>query len=628
MGLLKDIYSDRVLTPLGVDAYHITTLYAYWREGRASADYATYAFGRKEPQNGGFGIVAGVETIVELLNIWKESGFTQHNIDRLRSIRTSTGKQKYPDEFLHWLQHDLKKDFAKIRIDALPDGSVFFPQEVVARFQGPIGAVKLLESPDLCFHNGKIATVTRAARIMLALEKEHESGSPKGRASVQGLRRGSSLGSAIESSIDAEMGGFTSTSTGAAAELFGQVWAGTMDHAWVQNHDFELSDIPLAEFFRMEEAGEIKKLQKALTRDAFRSYAFAHPDDGILLCDTYDPIQGIDNAITVIKELRALGHGGNYGVRFDSDDLAKYSLIALRKFVEAGFAPGFDATRLATISDEDLLKEAAPLCNVLVAPADGLDEYSIGKMRAQGAYHGPHGVGTSISHVPPVGIVFKSSAIEIFNDDMEPTGELRSTMKICVEAPAKSSNPGVLDMRRYYNEDSTIAFSVIYDVRYGLDEQGRAVSAKDFSKEITIGDMPYKDALVPMIDANGDTVYEWPQRPRFPGSTEMTTDKAAQNKFVRAELATLPAALKEIYPAADDVAKDQLLRWFKHAQKAGESTFEVSVDALTEMLPPPVAKMPVYFDYKLMEHRRACEAQHLHRAGSAGIGDFNERYEP
>src|SRR5262249_17072402 len=131
-------------------------------------------------------------------------------------------------------------------------------------------------------------------------------------------------------------GGYKSTSTGRAAEMMGAQFAGTMDHAWVQTHDFQLNrDGPtMRELFQMEKEGRIEELQEALSKDAFRSYAFTNRNAGILLTDTYDTIEGIEDAITVIKELRELGLGQNYGMRFDSGDIVEYSKIALRRMAE------------------------------------------------------------------------------------------------------------------------------------------------------------------------------------------------------------------------------------------------------------------------------------------------------
>lgn len=630
MGMLRDIYDPRVLSPLAVDAYHITTLYAYWVEGRASNTYVAYAFGRKEPQGGGYGVVAGIENTVELLKLWQENGFTDDDIAYLRRQKTSTGRQKYPDDFLAWLKDGIQEDFKKIRIDAIPDGGVFFPQEPVARFQGPLGAVKLLESPVLSFLNGKVATVTRATRIAHSLETDFGNGSPVGAASTQGYRRGPSIGHAIESSADLEVGGFKSTSTGQAAFLFDQKWAGTMDHAWVQNHENEIGDVSMAELFQMRDEGRIDELREALRKDAFRAYAFAHPEDGILLCDTYDPVQGMDNAIQVIKELRELGYGQNYGVRFDSADLVGYSRMALRKFTAAGFTPDFDVTRLNSLSDDELLLEAGDICTVFCAAADGLDEFTIAEMRAAGAYFRAYGVGTAGSHSPPAGLVFKAAAIvmQAPNETGEEYGDLHPVMKICTSEPAKASNPGVLNARRYYNADGTIAYTVVYDENLGLDPLGFAVNMRNFDEEFYVGSLAYEDALVPVMREGGVVLYNPPQRPRHEGGTEAITDYAAQNRFVRSELAKIPEALKVVQKSPDDVAKDTLLKWFRDAQKAGHATFEVSVEGLSEILPPKAAKMPVYIDRNLLLQRRNCENAHLHKNATGGVGEYAERFAP
>ncbi|MFR4008539.1 MAG: hypothetical protein ACLT0Y_04100 [Christensenellales bacterium] len=67
------------------------------------------------------------------------------------------------------------------------------------------------------------------------------------------------------------------------------------------------------------------------------------------MVDTYDVIrQGIPNAITVFKELRAQGHEP-LGIRIDSGDLAYLSKKARKMLDEAGFPN----TKITASSDLD-----------------------------------------------------------------------------------------------------------------------------------------------------------------------------------------------------------------------------------------------------------------------------------
>ena len=95
------------------------------------------------------------------------------------------------------------------------------------------------------------------------------------------------------------IGGCVGTSNVLTGKMFDIPVLGTHGHSWVMSFDSEL--------------------------EAFRAYADTYPDACLLLVDTYDTIrQGIPNAITVFKELRAKGHEP-LGIRIDSGDLAYLS---------------------------------------------------------------------------------------------------------------------------------------------------------------------------------------------------------------------------------------------------------------------------------------------------------------
>ena len=608
------------------DKYHFTTALGYWHEGRADNPSVFYMFGRREALSGGYTVAAGLEGIIDIVERWQQHGFSDSDIDYLRSQQTVTGKQQFPEGFLDYLKN---AEF-KLKIDAVKEGGLFFPQEPVLRVEGPVAQVKMLESVALCLMNGHSAYTTQAARQQDVLSRELENGSPTGSASVQGLRRGPGFGAALEASRSLGLGGYTSSSTGVAAKDFGQVFAGTMDHAWVMTHENELGDVPLAKLFELAEAGNTAELQDALKKDAFRSFAFAHPESGILLVDTYDPLQGLENAITTIKELHALGLGQKYGVRFDSGDIVKYSKIALRRFAEEGFIEGLDRKTVDRMSYEELLQHSDK-CSVFCAAADGIDEHSAQKMREDGAFFSSWGIGTGGSHVAPVGLVYKASSIymgvlggqEIEQSDMTPV------MKVASNAPVKSSNPGKINSRRYYEADGTLSHVVLYDETLGLDAQNEIINLRNFGDHQTNDtSLTSRDLLVPVFDAEGRNVYEGlPQKESFPGSGKQVTDLLAVAKSVKSELATLPEGARVVAKPQDDVLKDKLLTAFKRAQKDGVNELSVDVAALVADLPPEVQHVPVYLDANLFRQRVACEEAHLAHANKSGVGEYHERFE-
>ena len=56
--------------------------------------------------------------------------------------------------------------------------------------------------------------------------------------------------------------------------------------------------------------------------EAFRAFAKSSPKNCVLLIDTYDVREGVENAIVVAKEMEAAGER-LAGVRIDSGDLAE-----------------------------------------------------------------------------------------------------------------------------------------------------------------------------------------------------------------------------------------------------------------------------------------------------------------
>ncbi|MDE1153262.1 MAG: hypothetical protein PW788_12060 [Micavibrio sp.] len=628
MGFISDNYAIPQTTPLVTDKYHFTTAYAYWLEGRADNPAVFYMFGRKEALGAGYTVASGLEGVIDIVKRWQEFGFSDDDLHYLSSLKTKSGQRQFPDDFIDYLS---KMEF-RLKIDAAPEGAVFFPQEPVLRVEGPLAQVKMLESVALGIINGHSAYTTQGARQSDVLEEELDNGSPTGAASVQGMRRGPGLGALIESSRSLGMGGYTTSSTGIAAKEFGQAFAGTMDHAWVMTHKHEIADVPMADLLRLQKEGKQDALKNALTQDAFRSFAFAHPESGILLVDTYDPLQGLENAIKVIKELRALGLGENYGVRFDSGDIVKYSKIALRRFAEEGFVDGLAPAEVKNLSDADLLKQAHK-CSVFCSAADGIDEYVAKEMRAAGAFFKSWGIGTAGSHVPPLGLVYKGASVYMDVLDGKPLPEdavMTPIMKVAAHAPVKSSNPGKINSRRYYDANGTLDRVVIFDETLGLDAKGGMVNLRNFADKATVpGTLTFKDLLVPVFDAKGDYVYKEPaQKETYPGSETYTTDLAALTRSIKAELATLPEGVRNVARPRDEALAEALVDAFNRARKNGDTNLNIDIAAIEKSLPPDVRHVPVYLDQNLATQRAAVEQIHLgHASANNGVALYKERFE-
>ncbi len=155
-------------------------------------------------------------------------------------------------------------------IDAVPEGTVVFPQEPLVRVRGPLLQAQLLETALLNIINFQTLIATKAARLVLAAQGEP--------VLEFGLRRAQGIDGALSASRAAYIGGCSATSNVLAGRLFDIPVGGTHAHSWVMCHDDELT--------------------------AFREYARVMPNNCVFLVDTYDTQQGVRHAVTVGQELR------------------------------------------------------------------------------------------------------------------------------------------------------------------------------------------------------------------------------------------------------------------------------------------------------------------------------------
>lgn len=293
-------------------------------------------------------------------------------------------------------------------IDAAPEGSLVFPFEPVVRVTGPIMQAQLLETALLNHVGFQSLIATKAARICDVTD---------GAVAEFGLRRAQGPAGGIYASRAAIVGGCSSTSDVEAGRLFGVPVSGTHAHSWVMAHESELA--------------------------AFRSFALSQPEGCILLVDTYDVIHGVENAIIVAHEMEQRGQR-LYGIRIDSGDLAWLSIKARGMLDEAG------------------------LDYVAIVGSNDLDEYTISSLISQGAAFDAWGVGTRLAtayETPALAAVYKLSAVR-------PAGsnEWQPSIKV-TEQLIKSTLPGLLDVRRYFEPDGMMTGDMIYMLDKGVGEE-------------------------------------------------------------------------------------------------------------------------------------------------------------
>ena len=366
-------------TALTTDLYEITMACGYFKAGVTDHEAVFHVTFRENPFAGQFTVACGLATAVDFLRAFH---FTDAEVDYLGSQHGNDGKPLFDSRFLDYLRRlQLTCD-----VDAIPEGTLVFPNEPLIRIIGPIIECQLLETALLNILNFQSLVATKATRVCVAAEHDPV---------VEfGLRRSQGVDGGLTAARAAYIGGCAGTSNLQAGQQFGIPVSGTQAHSWVMFFENEL--------------------------EAFQSYARAMPNNCIFLVDTYNSIDGIRHAIEVAGELRRQGHE-MIGVRLDSGDRVALSTKGRRMLDKAGFA------------------------NAKIVCSGDLDEYMITDLKQRGAKIDVWGVGTKLSTGQPdgaLGGIYKLGAIR------RPGGEWQYRIKLSEES-VKASVPGSLQVRRF-----------------------------------------------------------------------------------------------------------------------------------------------------------------------------------
>jgi nicotinate phosphoribosyltransferase len=427
---------------LYADLYELTMGQVYLASGMKDWEGAFYASYRHNPFSGGYAIACGLEFVIDYL---KNLRFDDEDIRYLASITGNDERALFNKEFLEYLR---QMRFT-CDVDAVPEGTIIFPHELLIRVTGPIIQAQLIETALLTFLNFQTLIATKSARICQAA-----AGQP---VLEFGARRAHGVDGAYSATRAAYIGGCDGTSNVWAAKHLGlpaTAVKGTMAHSLVMSFEGEL--------------------------DAFIAYAQALPNNCTFLVDTYGTLEGVRHAIEAGKELRRRGFE-LAGIRLDSGDLAALSKRAHAMLHEAGF----DSTPIVASND--------------------LDERLIESLRRQDAAIAIWAVGTRLVTAyddPALGGVYKLSAIR------RPGGAWERKIKLS-DQPIKVSNPGVLQIRRYHTAAKNIA-DAIYDVETDMSQGCIIVNPLDMTRQLKISAAtPYTDLLVPIF-RGGELVYGLP----------------------------------------------------------------------------------------------------------------------
>jgi nicotinate phosphoribosyltransferase len=306
------------------DLYQLNMLQAY-RDAGMTATAVFEFFVRKLPPGRCFLVAAGLEQVVDFLE-----------------------RARFGEAELAWLEasgrfnRDLLDQLARWRftgdVHAMPEGTVFFPDEPILRVTAPLPEAQLIESRIINILHFQTLIASKAARMVLA--------APGKRLIDFGLRRAHGAEAGLMAARASYLAGFTGSATTLAEPRFGVPIFGTMAHSFIQAHDDEES--------------------------AFLNFARSRPGQTTLLIDTYDTEEGARKVVRLVPRLKEIGVEVR-AVRLDSGDLAEHARRVRRIFDEAG------------------------LHEITIFASGGLDEGLLQRYTAGGVPIDGYGIGTSLT---------------------------------------------------------------------------------------------------------------------------------------------------------------------------------------------------------------------------------------
>jgi nicotinate phosphoribosyltransferase len=305
------------------DLYETTMLEAYLASGMSETAVFEF-FVRKFPPTRSFLMAAGLEQVAkfllearcspaELAWLRRSGQFTSQLIDFLANFQF-TGD-----------------------VDAIPEGTIFFPDETFLRISAPILQAQLVETRVINFLQYQTLVATKAARMVLAAP---------GKDLIDfGLRRAHSAEAGVLAARASFIAGFSGTATVPASMMFGIPIFGTMAHSYVQAHASE--------------------------EEAFLNFARSQPDKVFFLIDTYDTEKAARKITQLALSLAESGIAIR-GVRIDSGDLDQH------------------ARNVRAILDE------AGLTETRIMASGGIDEFKLRHLTEAKAPIDSYGIGTSL----------------------------------------------------------------------------------------------------------------------------------------------------------------------------------------------------------------------------------------
>lgn len=246
-------------------------------------------FYRRAPFGGSYCLLGGLTAFLRTL----------HDYEFNETVSEALRDQGYCSDFIEFL-----KEKRKLRLDvyAVPEGSVFFPNEPAIILEGELWAIRIAEGMLLKNVNYPTLSMTKWNRVAQA--------AAPGLVMEFSRRRSQDD---LRTSLYAHLGGAAVTSNSEIRRGADIKVVGTMGHEFVQSFGDEYN--------------------------AFDTWLTHNPSRPILLVDTIDTLDsGVPNAIKAFqKHINQIKDaGGVPGIRNDSGDLAYITIEERRLLDEAG----------------------------------------------------------------------------------------------------------------------------------------------------------------------------------------------------------------------------------------------------------------------------------------------------
>ncbi|SEA05659.1 nicotinate phosphoribosyltransferase [Nitrosospira multiformis] len=322
-------------SPLLTDHYQLTMLESYLQQGmRETAVFEL--FFRKLPPTRNFLMAAGLEQALEFL---ENLHFSAGELTWLKA-RFGPALVNYLEQFRFTGD-----------VDAMPEGTLFFPDEPILRITAPLPQAQFVESRIINLLHFETLIASKAARSVLVAP---------GKLLVDfGMRRAHGAEAALLAARASYLAGFSGTSTVLAAAIYGMPSFGTVAHSYIQAHTDETA--------------------------AFEHLVRCHPKNSTLLIDTYDTEAAAIKVVALARKLAPEGIEVS-GVRLDSGDL------------------GMHARRVRRILDEGRLEKTR------IFASGNLNENRVHELISSGSPIDGFGVGTALdvsSDAPALDCAYK-----------------------------------------------------------------------------------------------------------------------------------------------------------------------------------------------------------------------------